>query len=204
MINLLPPDLKQEYRYARRNRHLLQWVGSFLVVIVGLAIITGTGLVYLNNSANTYRQRTTDTNQQLQAQNLAGVQKQVTAMSNNLKLAVQVLSKEVLFSKLLTQLGSITPPNVVLTGLAISQTQGAIDITAQTTDYNAAAQLQANLADPANQIFAKADLVSINCTPTGSATGVNAAYPCAVSLRALFASNNSFLFIGNSSKGAAS
>jgi len=200
MINLLPPAIKQEYRFARRNRHLLHWATGFAAAIAGLALITGAGLFYLNNTANTYSQQTDSMNRQLQSQNLAGTQKQVTDISNNLKLSVQVLSKEVLFSKLFTQLGSITPPNVVLTGLAISQTQGAIDITAQTSNYNAATQLQANLADPTNQIFSKADIVSISCTDSTTAS----AYPCTATLRALFATNNPFLFISNSSSGKAS
>lgn len=200
MINLLPPAIKQEYRFARRNRHLLHWATGFAAAIAGLALITGAGLFYLNNTANTYSQQTDSMNRQLQSQNLAGTQKQVTDISNNLKLSVQVLSKEVLFSKLFTQLGSITPPNVVLTGLAISQTQGAIDITAQTSNYNAATQLQANLADPTNQIFSKADIVSISCTDSTTAS----AYPCTATLRALFATDNPFLFISNSSSGKAS
>lgn len=200
MINLLPPAIKQEYRFARRNRHLLHWATGFAAAIAGLALITGAGLFYLNNTANTYSQQTDSMNRQLQSQNLAGTQKQVTDISNNLKLSVQVLSKEVLFSKLFTQLGSITPPNVVLTGLAISQTQGAIDITAQTSNYNAATQLQANLADPTNQIFSKADIVSISCTDSTTAS----AYPCTATLRALFATDNPFLFISNSSSGKTS
>lgn len=196
MINLLPPDIKQSYSYARRNRHLLRWVAGFAGAIVGLAAITAAGMFYLSNSADSYSRQTATINSGLLSQNLPGVEKQVTDISNNLKLSVQVLSKEVLFSKLLTRLGGATPSNAILTGLAISQTQGAIDITAQTTDYNAATQLQANLADPANQIFSKADLVNITCSDQSN--GQSSAYPCNVTLRALFASNNPFLFINDS------
>lgn len=199
MINLLPPEIKQDYRYARRNRHLLHWAAGFVAAIAGLAVIAAAGLFYLNNSADTYNQQIASTDGQLQSQNLAGVEKQVTDISNNLQLSVQVLSKEVLFSQLLSRLGSVTPPDVILTGLSISQTQGAIDITAQTKNYDAGTQLQANLADPANQIFSKADLVNISCTGTST----NTAYPCAATLRALFSSDNPFLFISKSAGGKA-
>jgi Tfp pilus assembly protein PilN len=107
---------------------------------------------------------------------------------------VGVLSKQVLFSELLVQLGSITPPNVVLTNLSISQTASAIDVTARATDYNSAAQLQANLADPDNKIFSSADIVDISCS-SASAEGLAAAYPCTGTVKALFVKDNPFLFI---------
>lgn len=189
MINLLPPETKATYRYAQRNRILLRWVTVCVFTLLGGALLAGGGYLYLNQSITTTNQQIADTNKQLEQQNLASVQKQVTSISNNLKLVVQVLSQEILFSKLLKQLASVTPSNAALTNLSITQTTGGIDITAQTADYNTATQLQINLADPKNQIFSKADIVSISCT--GKA---DEKYPCTVTLRALFADNNPFLF----------
>lgn len=190
MINLLPSDLQQMYRYGRRNRMLLHWViGAGLGLVCALLLMVA-GVVILQVSANSYNQQVADTNKQLQKQNVGDIQKQVTEISNNLKLTAQVLSKEILFSQLLKQLGTVIPPNTSLTNLAISQTRGAIDITAQTANYNAATQLQVNLADPTNRIFSKADIVSITC-----ASGSNQSkYPCTIILRALFATDNPFLF----------
>lgn len=198
MINLLPPDLKHNYQFARRNRQLLRWITAFGIGLVGAAVLTAGGYLYIHQSVRNYSQQIASSNDQLQTQNLPKVQKQVTDISNNLKLVVKVLSKEVLFSELLKRLGSVTPSNTILTNLSISQTQGAIDIVAQTANYNAATQLQINLADPKNQIFSKADIVSINC-PNNTTAKV---YPCTATLRALFATNNPFLFISNSSKAA--
>jgi hypothetical protein len=134
--------------------------------------------------------------------NHAGVKKQVTNISNNLKLMVTVLSKQVLFSEMLTQLGAITPSKVILTNLSISQTESAIDITAQAADYNAATQLHANLIDPNNKIFSKADIVSISCASDTTSDKANSAYPCTVSIRALQAEDNPFLFINDTNKKA--
>jgi len=196
MINLLPPDLKQDYRYARINRHLLHWVAAFVIAIVGVGIIAGIGVFAMQNTSSTYQVRNATAQTQLDNADVDGVQKQVTQISNNLKLMVTVLSKEILFSKLLARLGTITPSNVALTNLSISQTEKAIDITAQTASYDAATQLQVNLADPNNQIFSKADIVSITC----STKAVNAAYPCTANIRALFTNNNPFLFINSTTK----
>lgn len=200
MINLLPPELKQDYRYARRNYRLLRWLAAFLVAIGGVAIITGTGLFIMSNTIDSYKSRIASTQGALASQHYADTQKQVTDISNNLRLMVKVLSKEVLFSKLLARLGQVTPPGVILTDLSISQTQSGMDITAQTANYNAATQLQVNLASPTNQIFSKADIVNITCQ-TGSQV-INPAYPCTATIRAQLTGNNPFLFINSQQAGA--
>ena len=193
MINLLPPETKNAYYYARRNRTLLRWVSACVFCLAGGVLLAGGGYLYLNRSITDTNRQIAYSNHQLQVQNLSSVQKQVTTISNNLKLTVQVLSQEILFSKLLKQLASVTPSNAILTNLSIGQTQGGVDITAQTADYNAATQLQVNLADPKNQIFSKADIVSIAC----SSGNTSSKYPCTVTLRALFATDNPFLFIND-------
>lgn len=201
MINLLPPELKQGYKYARFNRHLMHWIVAFVIAIAGLAVITVSGMLFMQNSIDSYKTKIATEQSQLASQNLTGVEAQVATISNNLKLMVKVLSKEILFSKLLTRLGTITPSNVELTSLSISQSESAIDITAQSTDYNAATQLQANLTSPTNQIFSKADLVSVTCT-SGALQIANPKYPCTVNIRAEFTNNNPFLFINASGQKA--
>lgn len=201
MINLLPPDLKESYRYAHRNTRLVRWVIAFGFGFLGLVAISTAGLIYMQQSSQMYVKQIADTQASLQQQKLTSTQQEVQSISNNLKLAVQVLSKEVLFSKLFEQLAVVTPSNAVLTNLTISQVQGGVDITAATTDYTAATQLQVNLAAPGNKIFSKADIVSISCEAvSGTLNSTSAHYPCNVVIRALFAANNPFLFINN--KGA--
>jgi Tfp pilus assembly protein PilN len=202
VINLLPTDLKQSYHYAWLNRRLLMWSGAFLAGIAGIAIITIGGLATMNSSIAKYDSKIAATKATLASQDVAAVERQISATSGNLKLMVQVLSKQVLFSKLLARLGSATPSEAILTNLAISQTESAIDITAQTRNYNAATQLQVNLADQSNQIFSKADIVSITCT-TDAAQTVAAQYPCTTTIRALFTKDNPFLFISNNTNAKA-
>lgn len=191
MINLLPPNIKSSYDYASRNVHALRWLIAFAVALVGLGAIGTTGLIYMQHLSKDYQTQITAKEQSLKFQKLEETQQAAKDISNSLKLAVNVLSKEVLFSELLKQLGTVTPANVRLASLNISQTTGSLDITANSTDYKAATQLQVNLADPANKIFSQADIVSISCSSGSTATN----YPCSVTLRALFAKDNPFLFI---------
>lgn len=196
MINLLPPDVKRSYWYAHRNVGLLRWIIALGIGLAGLAAISTAGLIYIRQQAQGYTGQIAAAEASLKQQNLSATQKQVKDITGSLKLAVQVLSKEVLFSKLLNQLATVTPSNAVLTDLTIAQAQSAVTITATTTDYNAATQLQINLADPANRIFAQADIISIACNAT-PVSGVVPHYPCTVIIRALFASNNPFLFVND-------
>jgi Tfp pilus assembly protein PilN len=193
MINLLPPDVKQDYLYGSRNTMLLHWATAFLVGLVGLAVLATYGLVTIQRSANSYASQVATGQQQLAKQNLQGTEKKVKELSSDFKLVVQVLSQEVLFSKLLTQMATVIPSNTNLTGLTINQASGGIDITAKSTNYTAATQLQLNLQDPDNKIFSKADIVSITCSNSGDDTG----HPCTIQIRALFANSNPYLFINS-------
>jgi len=193
MINLLPPEIKQDYSYALRNTSLRRWIISCLIGLAGLGVIATYGLATLQHSTTTYQKRVDSAQAGLEGQKLTQTEGQVKDITNNLKLVVQVLSKEVLFSKLLKQLATVTPSNAVLTNLQISQTTGALDISAATSDYATASQFQVNMQDPKNQLFSKADLVGIQCSTNPS----NSKYPCTVQVRALFASNNPYLFINN-------
>lgn len=202
MINLLPPEVKAQYRFASYNTKLRSWLIAVCLVLAGMGTISGAGLLYLRQISNSYDQQIADSTTSLKRQKIDQTRRQVNNISTSLKLSVQVLSKEVLFSQLLKQLATLTPANTSLSSLNISQDQTALDIVANTTDYSAATQLQVNLSDPNNKIFSKADIINISCggndTTTSSAPSK---YPCSVTIRALLAKDNPFLFI-NSQKAA--
>lgn len=192
MINLLPPPVKQDISYARRNSRLLKIIGFGWAAIAGMFVIVLFGFIFINNSIVHYRQQVEQGKTTLKEQKLDETQAKVEAISGDLKLIVQVLSKEVLFSKLIKQIGAVMPSQSVLSNIEISKVQGGIDLTASAKDYQTATQVQVNLQDPNNKLFDKVDIVSVTC---GSTT--NPQYPCTVILRALFSKNNPFLFINN-------
>lgn len=191
MINLLPPDIKNNYRYARRNVVLRRWVVTFLIALVGLGALATFGLLTLHQSTVRYNNQIAAANTLFQKEKFAQTQAQVQNISNSFRLVVKVLDQEVLFSELLTRLATLMPTNAALTGLNVNQSQTGIDIIAGAPDYATASQVQVNIADPANKVFSKADIVSINCG------NQNANYPCTIDVRALFAPDNPFLFINS-------
>lgn len=197
MINLLPPEVVSNYRYAQRNVILRKWVFAFVIALAGLGGIATYGLLSLHQSTVDYSTRVSQTEAYFEKEKFAGTSAQIQDISNSFKLVVQVLSQEVLFSQLLTRIGGTIPDNANLSSLTISQTTGALDITAVATDYSTATQVQVNLADPQNKIFSKADIVNITC---GGTTLIDPRYPCTVNVRALFAEDNPFLFINSKGK----
>jgi Tfp pilus assembly protein PilN len=197
MINLLPPDVKSNYQYGRRNVILRKWVIMCAVALIGLGGIATYGALSLQQSTVRYQKQISSSEAQLRNENYAGTQAQIQDFSNSFKLVLQVLGNEVLFSQLLKQIAATLPSRAVLTSLNISQTSGGIDITANAPDYTTATQVQVNLSDPSNKIFSKADIQNINCS---SANSTASGYPCTVNIRALFASNNPYLFINSKVK----
>lgn len=191
MINLLPNDRRLAIVYARRNTRLLHWIGGLLVGFSGIMLIILFGFFYIHQSTNTYNKRIAASQDQLRIQKLDDTETRVKDISGSLKLVVQVLGREVLFSELLQQIGSAMPQGSSLSSLNINKVTGGIDLNAVAKDYQTASQVQVNLQDPANKIFQKADIVSINCSTKSNDPN----YPCQIALRALFAKNNPFLFI---------
>lgn len=197
MINLLPPDVKLDITRARRNTSLRAWSFAVCCAIVCVVLVVAAGHFYLQQSIDSYSKQVAASQQQLADQKLEETQKEIETVSGNLKLVVQVLSRAILFSKLLGQVGSAIPNGAVLTNLSISnKVQGGIDLSFSATDFQTATQVQLNLSDPNNQIFDKADIINVQCAEPGGET-VSDQYPCTIQIRALFAKNNSFSFISN-------
>jgi hypothetical protein len=191
MINLLPPDIKQDMHYGRRNVILMRWLAACSFALGAILIIIAIGYLYLSQTAASQARQTEAARQNLESQNVGETQKKIEEMSNNIKLSTQVLSREILFSKLLRQLGASLPADTSLQEFQVDKLQGGLTLRGGAKNINAATQLQVNLQDPNNKIFEKADIENISCAPAVP----NVPYPCTVQIRALFAKNNPYLYI---------
>lgn len=202
MINLLPDSYKTDIRYARRNSILRKWLLAASAALFGLNLIIMGGLVYMEQNTRALEKDLEASQLVLKSQKVDDTEKQLDQISGNTKLAIQVLSREVLFSKLLKQIGASLPNNTALKSLQINNVQGGIQLSAEALDFNAATQLQVNLQDPKNGVFEKADINSITCNPETGEDGQSTAtettaslYPCDVSLQALFGKNTTYNYI---------
>lgn len=195
MINLLPPTYKENIIYARRNKRLLNWVGALVGASLLIATIIGGGYVFMEQSIKNQSSQATTTKEQLKKDKIDETKARLDEISANTKLILQVLSREILFSSLLRQLGASLPAGTTLQSIQIDKVEGGITLKALARDVESATQIQVNLADPKNKIFEKADIEIINCAPDAAA----GSYPCTVQLRALFTKDNPYVYISNTS-----
>lgn len=191
MINLLPPSKADAIRYGRQNSVLRHWLIGAAIAIGGLVVIIFSGWIYLNQESSNLRKGINLTTQQLQAENLSSVQADAKEITGDITVINKILSQEIRFSELIQAIGNIMPTDTVLGTLSLSnKVSGAVDITANAKYGNSVAQIAANLTDPQNQLFTKADVVSVSCD-----TNPTQAYPCTVVLRALFSKTAQTKFI---------
>ncbi len=194
MINLLPSNESENILYARRNTRLIKWLVVVCLSILGVGVIVGAGHVIINRTANQVRAQVAAGQENLKAQKLEETQDHVEDISASLKLVTQVLSKQIILSELIPQIGTALPSGTALTALQLNKLEGGIDLTVAAVDYQTATQVQVNLQDPANKIFQKADINSINC----AAVSDDPRYPCQITLRALFVDDNPYSLINQS------
>ena len=181
MINLLPNDYKLHLRYGRLNVRLGQWLLFSVIIIAGLVLILGLGWLYMDQQTKDLDRSIAATQAQLKNQNLEQVRDQADEISQNIKVINQVLSREIRFSSLIQEIGKVMPSGTVLSSLTLSnRVAGAVDLNTNTKNAVAAAQIAVNLSDPKNNLFAKVDIVNVNCSSEDKP------YPCTATLRALF------------------
>lgn len=198
MINLLPPDYKRTLFYSKRNRTMSRWVAALSIALIFSLIIVGVGWIYLDQSVKKEAKAVEETQAALKEQDIDKTTARVEEISNNTKLALDVLSREILFSKLIKQLGAALPPGTALESLTLEDLRGGLTIEAYATDFSSASQIQVNLNDPQNKIFKQADIETITCSDSPETeTEESRAYPCSVRLKALFDDNNEYVYIGS-------
>lgn len=200
MINLIPTDINTNVSFARRNRTLVRWVIAMLVGMLGIMLVLGAGYIYINYQVDAYSKQVKNSREQLAKQELEATQSRVQEISNSVKLANDVLSKEILFSKLLQGIGSTIPQGAALQDLNITNDlDGGIDLTFAAVDYQTGTQVQVNLTDSENKIFEKADIQNISCSAESSSDdeAVDSEYPCQITIRALFAKDSPYTFTRN-------
>ena len=183
MINLLPTSHAESIRYGRQNTSLRNWLVGMAGAIGGLVIIFAGGWVYLNQQQKNLENEVTNTQQELKVQNLTQVQKDAKEITGDIRVINKVLGTEIRFSDLIQAIGKDMPPGAVLSSLSLNnKVNGALDLSANTSDYQSAAQVAVNLSQSNSQIFSKIDIISVSC----GGISPNQSYKCTANYRALF------------------
>lgn len=203
MINLMPTDAKLAVSYARLNTRLVRWTVSCIIIILIMAATVVVGGLYIDRTKNSLSSSIDVTKTAIATQKLDQTKQEADSISQGVKLIVQVLSKEVQFSKLLQEIGKLMPSGATLGDIQLSnKVSGALDMSASALDYQSATQVQLNLQDPKNNLFEKVDTLSVNCLDTAASTStVNSRYKCQIVIRALFKSDAAGIFLASPKAG---
>ncbi len=172
MINLLPPSERIAMAIAKRNTLLRRYLEFMLLGILLLTLLV-IGSYYYLSLQYTNTKKTLELNQQKLAQ-LEPKQKEAEELSTTVNTIAALFSRDVTFSKMLTQIGQLMPEKTVLTKLELSSadSQAPLNITAQVDSEERAAVLRNNLAS--STVFSKANIISITKIGADTQTGTSA------------------------------
>lgn len=196
MINLLPPDAKDDALYGRRNRKLVFTAAGICAMILALGALTLFGQFYLSRSEKQFKSSGQVVEQRIKDQKLEDSQKSLEALAANFKIASQLLGKQILFSKLFPKLAEITPTGAFVRQVSIDDNDTYLQFEISAPTRELANQGYINVSDSKNGLFEKADLLDISCADSSekSSSG-DTTLPCKATVKALFRSDSPFLLL---------
>lgn len=166
MINLLPPQTKENIRYGRRNVAATQYAVLLLVTTFGLLAI----LLFGHSLAQREQSLLSNLVEDKQA-SLSQYDDQLAeakALDNRIDTITALLEREITFSKLLPAIGGLVPPGTIINGLELDTEDGnSLKINGQSTTQEGPSVFRENLAN-SHQLFTRADIVSINLVENDS------------------------------------
>lgn len=190
MINLLPDETKREIRAARRNILLRRYVVGLTMALLLLVGAFGVGYYVSINERWAAEEQLATTEQQSVA--FAKINKEAKEFAENLTTAKSILSNQVTYSQLVTDIAKTLPKGAVLASLNISaQDFGKpVTITALTTNAGSVPlELKSSLQK--SQLFENVSIISIT-EKEGAADSTNPilkSHHVSVSINATLASD---------------
>ncbi|EDK72237.1 Fimbrial assembly family protein [candidate division TM7 genomosp. GTL1] len=169
MINLLSPADKRQLVAARHNVVLLRYnfIALFTIFVVGL-IYVGAFFVTTRDRIAAQEQLNEDNTRTISYQN---VRTEIQEFSKNLSTAKAILSNEVVYSTLITDIAKSLPNGTVLTSLTL--TPGSfgkqMSLSAAAKNYTRALELKSSLEK--SDLFSDVSIESIgNAGPDNTST----------------------------------
>ncbi len=159
MINLLPPDIKQEIIFARKNVMLVQY--CVLAGIVGLALVAILffGLTIMSNDERLIKKAITEREATLAS--LKSSEDEAQELASQITTIGSLLNTELNYSDVIVQIGSLIPEGATLQNLDLQQTikTDPLSLTVLVDTQAKAAVLQQNFEN--SPLFAGADIQTI-------------------------------------------
>lgn len=178
MINLLPDDYKQEVRAGRANVLLVRYILILMTAVLILGGLLVGAYIVINNTRTIAETKVAENEQRVVE--YQQVRSQADAFRSDLNIAKTILANDVSFTRLVYEIASIVPPNVVLDDLTLDPKNFGSNATmnASAKTFDDATKLKEAFIQN-NQIFSNVQLQTIRTSESGSSSG---AYPVKVNL----------------------
>ncbi len=158
MINLLPPELKQEIKYSRWNGRVVH----YLTIVIGLALVVGSGFAATSYSLYQHTAVVKQDNA-AKASTIAGYKSTIaTASALNERVAAikTIQASQPKFSLLLSDIAKFSLKGTAINSISLTGADSKlVQITATSASYIAAVSLRDALA--ASPRISAADLISV-------------------------------------------
>jgi Tfp pilus assembly protein PilN len=141
MINLLPPQIKAQVHYAKRNAKLIGLVRLlvFLAIVCAVGFLAGHWL--LDRTMQQTRAAQTDKDREIQA--FSGTEAEAKALSERLRSVKLLSNQQTKFSLLLADLARVTPRGAYINTISLTEdSKRPVSINATADSYQTAAGLR--------------------------------------------------------------
>jgi hypothetical protein len=184
MINLMPPDVKEDIRFAKLNVSIVQY--CILAAIVGIALvgILLFGLLILNNDRSQLEDGIVE--RQAILDELKLDEDRAKKLSDSIDTIGALFDKEVEFSEIIVQIGSLIPAGSSIDSLTLPNNvkKAPLNLIVRVPTQPDSAVLQQNFAN--SPLFKGADIQSV--TPANRDSETNQVVDYSVQLVVSFAS----------------
>lgn len=141
MINLLPPHLKDQKKYAQRNRQLLSVmaVSVWLMFSIASALVASWYVIYRNQQKAEQKLE----EQAAQSKRFGSIEQDAKTLADRLGSIEKIQGSQTHFSRLLNEVAAMTPSGVYLSNLQVgSEANSTMKISAYAETEQAAASFK--------------------------------------------------------------
>lgn len=158
MINLLPPETKQEIRFGQLNITAIQYAVLIILISLALVAVLFFGVTVVGGDERSLHQAI-DEKQQILTE-LEPTVKEAESLEATINTISALLKREIQFSSLLQDIAGVIPEGASLTGLSLTGDETLpLRVDAVINDQSLAPVLRENLEN--SDLFEHADIQSI-------------------------------------------
>lgn len=164
MINLLPPAIKEQITYSKRNRIVMHYFWIVGLTVMLLAVVFASTLYYLNKKLEAAK---ADKAAKLsEISTYKGLQDSVVNLNSRISTIKKIQSGQAKFSGLLADLAKSMPSGAALTTITLTgDDKKPVSVSALADSYKTAVGLRDTLA--ASSRIMAADIQSVSNTKDG-------------------------------------